>query len=231
VFVAACGSDAADASSSSSKDLTSSDGTGGVSSFPTDGHATFYDATGGGACSFDKTPNDLNVTAMDLPEFDGSNACGTCLQVKGPNGTVTVRVVDSCPGCADKSVNLDLSASAFAKIADPKTGKIDMTYAQVPCVVSGNIQYHFKDGSSKYWTAIQIRNHRMPISKLEYQNSGAYVDIPRLDYNYFVVDKGVGDQPNGLTVRVTSTDGQTIEDTLPGTITANATVSGKAQFH
>jgi expansin (peptidoglycan-binding protein) len=71
----------------------------------------------------------------------------------------------------------------------------------------------------------------MPISKLEYQESGAYVDIPRLDYNYFVVDKGVGDQPNGLKVRVTSTDGQTIEDTLPGTITANATVTGKAQFH
>ena len=64
-------------------------------------------------------------------------------------------------------MNLDLSESAFAKIADPKDGRISISYELVSCKVTGNIAYHFKDGSSKFWTAIQVRNHRVPISKLE----------------------------------------------------------------
>ena len=33
-----------------------------------DGEATFYGATGGGNCGFDKTPNDLDVAALQFPE-------------------------------------------------------------------------------------------------------------------------------------------------------------------
>lgn len=243
LLLAACGDASAPGAATSTKELTSANGDsssgptqGGsgpkapVSSFPKDGEATFYAATGAGACSFDATPNDLDVAAMQLPEFDGSRACGTCLLVTGPKASVTVRVVDSCPGCAAKSVDLDLSAQAFAKIADPSAGKIAITFAEVPCAVSGPIAYHFKDGSSKYWTAIQVRNAKVPIAKLEYMKAGAWTDIPRLDYNYFVVDGGVGDQPSGLGLRVTSTDGQVLEDTLPGAIPSDETESGKAQF-
>jgi len=194
-----------------------------------DGEATFYGATGGGNCGFDKTPNDLDVAALQFPEYAGSNSCGACLLVKGPKGSVTVRVVDSCPGCEAKGVNIDLSAQAFAKIAEPRAGRIDITYAAVPCSVTGNIAYHYKTGSTKYWTAIQLRNHKQPIAKLEYKRDGAWVTIERLDYNYFVAKKGVGDQPSGLALRVTSEDGQVLEDTLPK-IESDKTISGKAQF-
>jgi expansin (peptidoglycan-binding protein) len=195
IAVVACGSDD-DAATSSTKDLKSAKGKS-LSSFPADGVATFYNADGGGNCGFDKTPNDLDVAAMDLPEYNGSAACGACLEVTGPKGKISVRVVDSCPGCEGNGVNLDLSASAFAKLAEPKKGRIDITYAAVPCDVSGNVQYHFKDGSSKYWTAIQVRNHKVAIAKLEYKKGSSWVEIERLDYNYFVADKGVGDQPMG----------------------------------
>lgn len=231
IALIACGDDTStDDDTSSTKQLKAGEGSE-LSSFPTNGVATFYDATGGGNCGFDKTPNDLDVAAMDMPEYNGSQACGSCVQVKGPKGTIKVRVVDSCPGCEAHGVNLDLSASAFAKIAEPKAGRIDITYAAVPCSVSGNLEYHFKDGSSKYWTAIQIRNHKVGVTKLEYKKGDAWVNVERLDYNYFVANKGVGDQPDGLKVRVTSIDGQTVEDTLPGTIKGNTTVDGKAQFN
>ena len=73
-----------------------------------DGVATYYDATGAGACSFDPTPGDLDVAAMNAPEFAGSAVCGECVAVTGPRGSVTVRIVDLCPECL--AGHLDLSA-------------------------------------------------------------------------------------------------------------------------
>jgi expansin (peptidoglycan-binding protein) len=211
------------------------DGSGGgggrpLSSNPSDGVATFYNADGAGNCGFDKSPADLDVTAIAMPEYNGSASCGACIRVQGPNGDVTVRVVDSCPDCANKGINLDLSAQAFAKIADPKKGRISISYQLVSCATSGSIAYHFKEGSSKYWTAIQIRNHRVPIGKVEYQKQGSWVAMTRADYNYFLETKGVGDQPNGLSLRVTATDGQVIEDTLAQGVQAATTVTGTKQF-
>lgn len=192
------------------------------------GRATFYDADGSGNCSFDKSPDDLDVTAMAMPEYAASAACGTCFKVTGPKGEVTVRVVDSCPGCATKNVNLDLSAEAFAKIANPVDGNIAITYEPVSCATSGNVAYHFKDGSSQFWTAIQIRNHRVPIAKVEYLKGTTWVAMNRTTYNYFVASPGVG--TGSKTIRVTATDGQVIEDTLADASKESVTVQGTKQF-
>lgn len=190
------------------------------------GIATFYDADGSGNCSFAKT-GDLHVVALNFPEYAESAMCGACLEVTGPKGTTKVRVTDSCPPCAKN--HLDLSKEAFLEIADEVQGRVSISYRTTPCGASGPIAYHFKDGSSKWWTAIQVRNHRLPVTKLEYQKSGAWVEMKRSDYNYFLEESGVGDTPSGLRVRVTAADGQTLEDTLPG-IEAEATVTGSGQF-
>jgi expansin len=201
-----------------------------LSPSPKNGVATFYDADGSGNCSFEKSPNDLDVVALAMPGYDGSASCGACLLVKGPKGEVTVRVTDSCPGCAGNGLDLDLSAQAFAKIAEPKEGRVPVTYQLVSCATTGNIAYHFKDGSSKWWTAIQIRNHRVPVTKVEYRKDGAWVAMERASYNYFLATNGVGDQPNGLSLRVTATDGQVVEETLAGGVEAEKTVTGAKQF-
>lgn len=206
-----------------------------LSTTVTDGVATFYDADGSGNCSFDRSlqpaeSGDLDVVALADPEYARSAACGACLRVTGPKGVVTVRVVDSCPTCAEGGVTMDLSASAFAKIAEPSKGRIDVRWQAVSCDTSGNVAYHFKDGSSRYWTAIQVKNHKVPIAKLEYRRGDAHVTMKRESYNYFVEERGVGEQPKGLVVRVTATDGQSFEDTLPATITEGATVEGTHQF-
>lgn len=239
VGIVACGSDdPSTANGGTPGNSTTTGGTGSTgnvsggaplsSSEPKQGIATYYAATGDGNCSFGPSPNALDVTALNFPEYAGSAACGTCIKVTGPKGEVTVRVVDSCPECEEH--HLDLSKEAFAKIAEIKAGRVDITYQAVSCNVTGNVQYVFKDGSSKWWTAIQVRNHRLPIAKLEYKTDDGWVATTRADYNYFLAADGVGDQPTGLRVRVTAVDGQTLEDTLPGTITPEAVTTGAAQF-
>ncbi|CAN5908192.1 expansin EXLX1 family cellulose-binding protein [soil metagenome] len=221
----ACGDDppsgGSSASSGSSSSGTSGPGSSGVdpgsssgSVFSSEQHtgiATYYDATGDGSCSFG-TSSDLDVAAFNFPEFARSASCGSCIAVSGPKGAVTIRIVDSCPGCEEH--HLDLSESAFAKIADPKAGRVPITYQTVACKVNGNMAYQFKDGSHEFWTAIQIRNHRIPVAKVEAKKKGVYAEMKRSDYNYFIDDQGIKDDP--IALRITAADGQVLEDSMPG---------------
>ena len=193
---------------------------------PESGVATYYDATGAGACSFDPTPNDLDVAAIDMPEWNGSAPCGECAAVTGPNGSITVRIVDLCPGC--EQGHLDLSMEAFAKIADVSAGRVPIKWQVVPCAVAGAVAYRYKEGSSQYWTAIQVRNHRLPIQSLEVQLGGTWQPVARSDYNYFVDAAGVG-TTGAFAVRITASDGQQLVDMLPPVQSA-LVVSGAAQF-
>ncbi len=175
------------------------------------GEATYYDfADGSGNCGFDPTPNDLMVGAMNHTDYAASAVCGSCAHLVGPSGEVTIRVVDQCPEC--KPGDIDLSPDAFAKIADVALGRVNITWKYVECGVTGPILYRFKEGSNQWWTAIQIRNHRHAIKTLEYENAGGtFVNVERLDYNYFVEAAGMG--PGPYTLRVTDVYGNVLTDT------------------
>jgi expansin (peptidoglycan-binding protein) len=173
------------------------------------GEGTYYAATGAGNCSFDASPSDLMVAAINAVDYDHAALCGACLAVTGPAGEVVVRIVDQCPGC--KQGDLDLSKEAFAKISPLSAGRVAITWHEVACEVQGPISYQFKDRSNAFWTAIQIRNHRYPIAKLEARDAAnAWHPIVRADYNFFVADAGLGAGPYAL--RVVDTRGRTIED-------------------
>jgi len=175
---------------------------------PFAGEGTYYDADGTGNCSFEAT-GDRMVAAINGPDYAGAGWCGGCVAVTGPAGTVTVRIVDQCPGCARG--DLDLSREAFEQIAPLSAGRVAISWQPVACDVTGPIAYHFKDGSNAFWTAIQIRNHRYPIATLEVRDAaGAYAAIGRVDYNYFVDTSGLGSGPYAL--RVTDTRGNVVED-------------------
>jgi len=200
---------------------------GSCSAIPADesGDGTYYAADGTGNCSFDASPNDLLVAAMNHPDYGTAQWCGACVAVTGPKGTVTVRIVDQCPECLTGS--LDMSPQAFDMIADHAAGRVPITWHEVACDVTGPIDYHFKDGANAYWTAIQIRNGRYPIAKVEAMKNGAYVEVPRLDYNYFVDASGLGAGPYQL--RVTDQRGHVVEDTGIA-LGDNVTRTGSGQF-
>jgi expansin len=235
----ACGAGSEPSTASGNNGSSSS---GGFSGTPADfgspktGIATFYDANGTGNCGFEASPKDLMVVALNKQRYwEGSALCGACLNITGPKGSTVVRVVDSCPvdtpevDCGDSGADLDLSKEAFEKIGTPKNGRESVSFQLVPCDVQGNMQYRFKEGSSQYWTAIQLRNHRVPVAKLEYKKNGTWTDMPRADYNYFIDPKGVGPQPQGLSLRITSRDGKVLEDQVPAVLDAK-TAPGSKQF-
>ena len=188
------------------------------------GDGTFYGADGSGNCSFDPT-GDLMVAAMNHTDYAGSAACGACAHIVGPSGEVTVRIVDRCPECPQGDI--DLSAEAFEKIADPSLGRVDIQWSYVPSDVAGPIVYHFKEGSNQWWTAVQIRSARYAISRFEVEKNGAFVEVGRLDYNYFVDDAGMG--PGPYTFRVTDVEGNVLTDSGVPFIEAGD-APGAAQF-
>lgn len=192
----------------------------------TSGIATYYDATGGGACMFDPSPGDLRVAALNAPQFGAADLCGAWVEVVGPQGSVTVRIVDLCPECA--TGHLDLSAEAFAAIGNPVDGIIGIEWRLVDAEVAGPISFRFKEGSSQYWTAVQVRNHRHPVATLEYQLAdGSWRAVARTQYNYFVEEAGMG--PGPYTFRVTDAEGNVVVE--PGISLAVAqVVPGSSQF-
>ncbi len=190
------------------------------------GEGTYYDATGAGACSYDPSPDNLMVAAMNAPQWQSSAVCGTCVDVTGPKGTVNVRIVDLCPGC--KSGDLDLSEQAFVQIADKAQGRVKITWTPVACAVSSPIGLHFKDGSNAWWMAVQVRSSRLPISGIELQQGSNWVALQRQTYNYYVADNP-DPGPGPYTFRVTASLGEQIVESGIA-LSPGKTVLGTRQF-
>ncbi|WP_406840358.1 expansin EXLX1 family cellulose-binding protein [Streptomyces sp. AHU1] len=170
------------------------------------GVATTYDAgTGeGGSCSYGPS-DDLMTAAMNHTDYETSKACGAYVLVRAADGaTVTVRITNECPtGCAPGQ--LDLSAQAFARLADPSAGRIPVTWELLSPGDSDTVALRYKTGSSRYWCAVQVLGHRNPVARLELRTGGGWRRLPRTDYNYFLAEDGGG---CGGTIRVTDIYGE-----------------------
>jgi expansin (peptidoglycan-binding protein) len=184
-------------------------GTGRIQFGPTyKGAGTFYGADGTGNCSFDAS-SDLMVGAMNQTDYANSQACGAFLSVTGPNGnSITIRVVDRCPECAVGAI--DLSAQAFAKLAAPSAGRINISWKLLSPAISTPVSYRYKTGSTQYWCGIQVLNHRNPIKSLQVKSGGTWKTVPRETYNYFVQESGAG---CGGAIRITDIYGHQLTDT------------------
>lgn len=191
------------------------------------GEATYYDfADGSGNCSFEPSPQDLMIGAMNHTDYADSAVCGACVELTGPDGTITIRIVDQCPECP--AGDIDLSPEAFADIAELSAGRVPITWHYVPCDVTGPVIYHFKEGSNEWWTAVQLRNHRHAIAAFAYRDDGgSWVDVARESYNYFVEPAGMG--PGPYAFRVTDVHGHVLIDEGIGFVEAGD-VPGAAQL-
>jgi expansin (peptidoglycan-binding protein) len=187
------------------------------------GRATFYGATGAGNCSFDAS-SDLMVAAMNQQDYDNSQACGAHVSVKGPNGTVAVRIVDRCPECPPGAI--DLSQQAFAKIAAVSAGRVPITWRLLSPSVSAPVSYRYKSGSSQYWCAIQVLNHRNPVRSMQLKVGGTWRTLDRQEYNYFLSAGGSG---CGGAIRITDIYGNQLTDSGIR-VAPDAVQRGNAQF-
>lgn len=194
-----------------------------------EGIATYYDATGAGNCLFPATPDDLMVAAINDTEYDNALWCGAYVRVEGRKGSVVVRIVDRCADCYTPG-HLDLSREAFALIDDIPLGRVPITWQVVSPELTGPVRFEFKDGSNQWWTAVQVRNHRNPVAKFEYQlTDGTFREVPRQMWNYFVqTNPGMGTGP--YTFRVTDILGNKIVSTNIPHSPPGVEINGSGQF-
>ena len=176
------------------------------------GFATFYGGGYEGGCAMlDPVSKDYWITAMNLPDWNNAELAGAYLEVTGELGTIKVFVTDLLPEGAKG--DLDLYTDAFPLIAPAEKGKVPVTWKIIPLdtAETAPLSYKYKVGSTEFWCAVQVRNHRYPIEKLEYLNAdGEYIELPRRNFNYFEAQSGLGKVP--FTFRITDIYGQVVID-------------------
>jgi len=179
------------------------------------GYAT-YTSSGysGGAVLLDPIPSTMEITALNTTDlnYNGINAAlaGAYLEVQGPNGKkTTVYVTDEYPE-APKGA-LDLCPTSFAKIGNMSAGKININWHIVKAPITGMFSYRIKEGSSPYWAAIQVRNHKYPVVKMEFLKGSAWVNMEKMPYNHFLGNNmGTG----SIKIRITDIRGISVTDTI-----------------
>ena len=181
--------------------------TGAAAGAQTSGEATHYELASGGMgnCSYPSPPAGQLYVALPPSEYGAAAACGSYLQVSGPDGSVTVEVVDQCPEC--QAGHIDLSEQAFAKIAPLSTGLVPVTYhtiADPP--LPAPLSMLVKAGSSAYYLALLPINNGNPLATVAVsQGSGGWQELSRTTYGYWLASSGAG--PGPFSVRLTDSLG------------------------
>ncbi|KUJ14269.1 uncharacterized protein LY89DRAFT_649993 [Mollisia scopiformis] len=176
------------------------------------GQATFYGGNvAGGACSFSTytLPSGIFGTALSDSNWDTAANCGACVSVTGPSGnSITAMIVDECPGCGTN--HLDLFPDAFAALANPTTGVIDVTWEYVDCPITSPLEVHNKEGVSAYWFSMQVVNANQAVSSLEVSTDGGstWQSTTRQTYNFFEQSSGFG--TTTVDIKVTSDSGDVV---------------------
>lgn len=195
------------------------------------GEGTFYGGGYEGGCAMldPISRDDYWVVAMNLEDYNNAQLAGAYLEVTGELGTINMLVTDLLP--EGKKGNLDLYTDAFPLIAPVEKGRVPVSWKIIPLDSAENapVCYKFKEGTTEYWCGVQVRNHRYPITRLEYlDENGEFVELPRRQYNYFEsMDMGAGP----FTFRITDIYGQVIVDEdIPLQTDDSVIVQGHVQF-
>ena len=172
------------------------------------GRATFYDAAnpagGKGASGYDVPSGDDalgKVTAINSIQWNGSKASGGFLEVSGPKqregaDPIIVQVSDILYERAD---GLDLSEEAFARIADPVDGIVNIEYELIDPGDNFQTPYGYTIGqgivvegipeSNPWYGAIRLNNHRYPVESVDVLTEGGnIVSLERGSDNRFTLD-------------------------------------------
>lgn len=92
------------------------------------GDATYYDV-GLGSCGDTNSDSELVAALSEDLMGSGSDSeyCGKSIKIKGESGSVTVKVVDTCPSCG--AGDIDLSSTAFKKLGELSKGVLPISWS------------------------------------------------------------------------------------------------------
>lgn len=158
----------------------------------------------------------------------GGGICDACILIETATGeSIVARLVtygvEHAPG------DIDVSPSVYAAINhDENPRSMSWRFAHCP-EAGGNLAYEFKSGSNPWWTALWVRNPRVPLSKVEVKSGDDddFVELARESDGSLVDASGFGD--GAFTLRLTGLDGQVLEEELPS-FAAGELVQSSQQF-
>eukprot|EP01125_Pyxidicula_operculata_P022273 TRINITY_DN900_c0_g2_i2.p1 TRINITY_DN900_c0_g2~~TRINITY_DN900_c0_g2_i2.p1 ORF type:complete len:960 (-),score=228.16 TRINITY_DN900_c0_g2_i2:22-2625(-) len=143
---------------------------------------------------------------------------GTTSGANPITGTILAYVNDKCPSCPSGGV--DLSAS--------KDGVWDISWKAVDCPVGNTYLQYMWEGSHEYYIKLQVINHRIPISNVEFQVGGNWYTGVRTDDNHWNAPSSGFPYPFTLplTVRVTGINNEAVIDRVPQIAATGVIVNG-----
>jgi expansin (peptidoglycan-binding protein) len=191
------------------------------------GTASFYNTDGKGGCALNP-PTNRYILSASKNIFQNVQACGACLEIKGEAGTAVVQVMDLCFGCAENS--LVINKPAFEAIVGKQSGTGDVSWKTVSCPVEGKVSVRVKESSDRSWTAVQIRDSKLPLKAVSMQREGEndWVELKRSPDNYWAAARGAGD--GGFRLRITAANGQQIEESVARGWKGGKVYPGSNQF-
>lgn len=173
------------------------------------GRATFYDAANPAGGKVNSGYDNLTgsalagITAINNVQWNGSEASGGFLEVSGPKqregaAPIIVQISDQLVERAD---GLDLSAEAFAKVADPVDGIVNIDYELIGPGDGFVTPYGYSIGqgivvegipeSNPNYGALRLNNHRYPVESVDLLTEGSgQVSLNRGGDNRFTLDTG-----------------------------------------
>jgi len=167
--------------------LSDSGGWGDVTTYGGVGNAK---ASSGGACNYGITEitRYAAIQVSEVPgdlrgQWDGGRICGQCAKVEtrtasGWKSTV-VRIVDKCP---DGNCGIDLGGAPATDLMASQAGRYSGRWTFITCpafvdgLSDGPLSLHVKEGSSKWWSLVQIRNPIAAVVSIVARGSGAMSD-------------------------------------------------------
>jgi hypothetical protein len=106
--------------------------------------------------------------------------------------------------------HVDLFPDAFADLADPSKGIIDVTWEFVNCPITSPLEVHNKEGVSAFWFSMQVVNANKAVGSLDVSTDGGntWQTTTRQTYNFFEQSSGFG--TTTVDVKITSVDGDVV---------------------
>jgi len=176
------------------------------------------------------------VAAANQAYFNNSYTCGECYQITGPSGTIMVVIADECPVkgnplCDGRMIHFDLGEQAtFAALAPSSAGTVLEKIVKIACPVTGGFGFKFVPGTSEWYVAFIVYNHKVGITDVELQptNGSAYYQMDR-NSNQWEYNAQGGPVTTPYNVRLTAITGEQIVVSLD-TFTEKTVVPTNDQF-
>jgi len=196
----------------------------------TDVTATYYEPISGGACSL-PTPPGAFYAAIASSEYAGSEICGRCVRVTGPEGAITAQIVDECVdpiGCTSGHLDL-MGQAAFDAIGDPLQGIVPITWETVACDVGATTMQLQFQGSNAYYLKAQVQNHRYGVASVEMADGPLWIGMTRTLDDHFERSAG-GPFVLPYVFRITDVHGQAVTTDLVASLVNDVPIDTGVQF-